>query len=252
MKLLKLGSLVLGMLWVTLAMVGLTPGVSWGGISGSAHDFSGLGTAPTVSGLCTFCHTPHKAIQTLLLWNHKLSSNTFSWTDAKTTGGTEFPSIPGGTYKGPTTKCLSCHDGSVAVGDLNWFGGTAQFAFGAKGKIAAGDADQIASVTGSMNGNHPVAMPYPYLGAANFYNGKTNGADAVASGWQPTPVAPVRLFNDDGTGSITGGPVATKSGIECSSCHDPHNNVTPVNPYFLRGTLGGNTTDYICLKCHIK
>jgi len=60
-----------------------------------------------------------------------------------------------------------------------------------------------------------------------------------------------RLFNDDGSGNISAGVVAAKTGMECSSCHDPHNKAS-VEDLFLRGTLKGTTTAYICLKCHIK
>lgn len=42
-----------------------------------------------------------------------------------------------------------------------------------------------------------------------------------------------------------------KTGIECSSCHDPHNKAS-VDEFFLRGELKGSTSAYICLKGHIK
>ena len=71
------------------------------------------------------------------------------------------------------------------------------------------------------------------------------------SDWRSTPLDPVRVFNDDGLGNISAGPVATRSGIECSSCHDPHNKAA-VDGFFLRGSLSGSDTNYLCLKCHIK
>ncbi|MBI2529106.1 MAG: hypothetical protein HYV93_24360 [Candidatus Rokubacteria bacterium] len=242
-----------------VAAVALAPAIAWaaegagGGLADTEHDFSGLGTT-TLTGLCTFCHTPHKASQTTLLWNHKLSTNNFTWDVPKTTAGTEFPTIVGDTYKGSTAKCLSCHDGTVAVGDLAWWDGAANpTAVGGKGALPAGDKHIITSGAGgaSMKGNHPVAMPYPYGGVANTYNGKTTGSAFEATEWRTPPVLPVRLFNDDSSGNITAGAVAAKSGIECSSCHDPHNKQTE-DMRFLRGTMGGNTTAYICLKCHIK
>ena len=114
-------TLPLGLL-VAIALVSANAFAAPGdGIEGSEHDFSGIGSPPT--GLCTFCHTPHKAQTTALLWNHTLSSNSFSWDDPATTGGTDYPSFSGDSYKGPTAKCLSCHDGSVAVGDIGWWNG---------------------------------------------------------------------------------------------------------------------------------
>ncbi len=239
-----------------LAMVTLAPTLVWAaaagtGILGTDHDFSAKSGGV---GLCTFCHTPHKGLSTLLLWNHKLSVNTFSWDVPNTTAGTNFPTFKGDTYKGPTAKCLSCHDGSVAIGDVNWWNGGAASLDNTK--IVQGDSHNV-GFGGAMAGNHPVAMPYPYLGAVNTYNGSTTSKNAlagygyVAAEWQLTPVAPVTVYNDDGAGNITGGPAATKTGIECSSCHDPHNKAS-VDDMFLRGAMKGTTTAYICLKCHIK
>src|SRR5574342_770768 len=89
------------------------------GLRGSKHDFSGFGSP--ASGLCTYCHTPHRAASTRLLWNHRLSPNVFQWDVPSTTAGTPFPTFRGDTYRGPTAKCLSCHDGSVAIGDIAWW-----------------------------------------------------------------------------------------------------------------------------------
>ena len=239
---------------LTFAMLALAPAIAWGaggtGLTGTAHDFSAKGGGV---GLCTFCHTPHRAITTQLLWNHTLSSSTFSWDVTKTTAGTDFPSFKGDTYTGPSAKCLSCHDGTVAVGDIAWW---------QEGKPVSLDNTKHAwpdtfnvgatgGVVGSMKGNHPVAMPYPFGAAANTYNGVTTGSGATLTEWQATPVTPIRVFNDDGSGNISAGAVAGKTGIECSSCHDPHNKAS-VDDLFLRGKMAGNTTDYLCLKCHIK
>ena len=248
---------------VLVMVVALMPAIAWAapgaGLAGTAHDFSGQSVTggngeAFNTGLCTFCHTPHRAISTLLLWNHTLSTATYSWDVPKTTAGTTFPSFTGDTYKGPTAKCLSCHDGSVAIGDVAWFG---------EGKPAVPLNDTkhtwpdtfnvgaTGGTLGSMKGNHPVAMPYPYLNAANTYNGATTGDGATLTEWQPTPLGPIRIFNDDGSGNITAGAIAGKTGLECSSCHDPHNKAS-VDDLFLRGTIGGSDTNYICLKCHVK
>ena len=248
MKAIKLLVLVVG-------IVVLLPAVTWAaaggtGIAGTAHDFSSSGGGV---GLCTFCHTPHRAISTQLLWNHTLSSATYSWDVPKTTAGTNFPTFTG-TYNGPTAKCLSCHDGSVAVGDIAWWNEGQPAAPLDNLKHSWPDPFNVGATDGTlgnMKGNHPVAMPYPYLNVANTYNNVTTGAGATLTEWQATPLANIRLFNDDGSGNISAGPVAQKTGIECSSCHDPHNKQS-VDDLFLRGTLTGNTTDYICLKCHIK
>lgn len=234
-----------------MAMMGLLPAVAWAdaapgaGIAGSKHDFSGKGGA----GECTFCHTPHRGQQTLLLWNHKLSTNTFKWDVPTTTAGTPFPTFKGDTFKGPTAKCLSCHDGSVAIGDVAWWKGapatldTTTHGQGSRVSVGFG---------GNLAGNHPVAMPYPFNNQKSTYNNSTTGPAIVTTEFVTDPTTlNIRLFNDDGAGNITAGPVSAKSGIECTSCHDPHNKASK-DQLFLRGSISGNTTDYICLKCHVK
>lgn len=245
-----------------VAVLALSPAISFAapgdGIAGTDHDFAttgGANASATPVGVCTFCHTPHKAQSTLLLWNHTLSSNTFSWDVAKTTAGTEFPSIAGGTYKGPTAKCLSCHDGSVAIGDIAWFNDAAYPGGTGMQTTKITGSHQMTTATGGMAGNHPVAMPYPYNNATSTYNNKTTGTGIVLAEWQADPSSgtKIRMFNDDGTGAISAGPVAAKTGIECSTCHDPHNKAA-VDEMFLRGKMTGSSKadGYLCLQCHIK
>jgi hypothetical protein len=261
-----------GLKMVAAAVVALAPLVSWGapgdGIAGTAHDFasgagngivSNLGGSAPGVGLFTYCHTPHKAMSTLLLWNHTLSANNFSWDVPKTTAGTDFATFAGGSYKGPTAKCLSCHDGSVAVGDIAWYKEAARTGADALSTLKMGDIEPnfVVGGGGSMAGNHPVAMPYPFGQAANTYNGKTTGTAAVLTEWQTNPsalaAANIRLFNDDGTGNISAGGADGKTGIECSTCHDPHNKAAK-DDWFLRGMVTGSaqTDGYLCLQCHIK
>jgi hypothetical protein len=227
------------------------------GFSCSPHDFSGAdgtgsGDAAT-TGACTFCHTPHRALQSKLLWNHNLSSNTFSWSDStETVGGTPMPTIQS-TWTGPTKLCLSCHDGSVAIGDIAWF--NEQSFTGAP--IATtpskhnGDKYQIATAAGDLKGNHPVAFPYPYYNsAASTYNGVTTGQAVISEDFSPDPtIYGIRLFNQTASG-VAAGPVPGKTGIECTSCHGVHNEKSSYafgvqDKPLLRGTKG-------CMKCHTR
>jgi predicted CXXCH cytochrome family protein len=261
----RLRSLLIGLATLALASAAGSA-VAAGGIAGSAHDFSGgIATNPDIApetfttGTCSFCHTPHKAPNTYLLWNHTISANpSFSWTDVShTTGGTPYPPFAN-TYGGPTAKCLSCHDGSVAVGDIAWFGEGKPTSIILDGEEmtthyhGAGEAVNV-GFGGSMNGNHPVAMPYPYSTTMSTYNGVTNGSlgGLNIAEWVPDPtLSGIRLFHEDG-GAVVGTPAAGNTGIECSSCHDPHNGPTTTD-LFLRGDVGGNGPNYICTKCHIK
>jgi len=237
---------------------------TWGtGLLATPHDFASGNGTPTGSasvGLCTFCHTPHKASSTLLLWNHTMSANTFQWDVAATTAGTALPGFTGNTYKGPSAKCLSCHDGSIAVGDIGWFNQNSRtgtnnlngFKVGATGN-ANGDS-MLVGAGGNLTGTHPVAIPYPLNGAPNVYNASTTGARLATNDFVTDPTANnMRLYSDVGGGQIVGKVSPGQTGMECSTCHDPHNKASR-DDFFLRGALTGSTqaSGYICLQCHVK
>ena len=118
--------------------------------------------------------------------------------------------------------------------------------------------------------------PYPFGGQKNTYNNITTGDNTVIGqefASDPRPSG-IKLFRQVGTQVValtvqtyTG----TDVGIECSSCHDPHNGPTvkpdPVTERsrFVRGTVwgdgagvgtetyaNGGIDDYLCVKCHTK
>jgi len=246
------------------------------GFNGSYHDFvngpgaSSHGTVlingTNVSvGQCTLCHTPHMALMSSLLWNHHLSNNSFfTWTDANSTmAGTPYANFPN-TYNGPTTKCLSCHDGSVSPSTINWFEGktptpgTPSCTTSGTPPVTTCTHTPPAGLNGSMNGVHPVAMPYPCGGARNSYNGVETGPAIVSSEWVSSPGPYIRLYTytsgtvsrataADGSVGCTG----TNNGIECTSCHDIHNSNQVQDMDLLRGKISG-ATGYICTECHNK
>jgi len=237
------------------AYADLAPGT---GIYGTRHDFTGTGFFTTVSGLpiglCTICHTPHSAFTTSLLWNQKMTTAIFTWGDVtETTGHTTLPSS---ARHGSSTKCLSCHDGTVSVGDTAVFNGSVG---GVSATYPAGTlVTRIAAGlygighNGNMSGNHPIAVPYPLNTTSSTYNGITTGSSVNLNEFVASPSV-VKLYSDDGSGNISPGPQAGKTGIECSSCHDPHNRqVQDIS--FLRAKISGSTQadGYLCLQCHIK
>ncbi len=249
--------------WISLPTLLLAATVAWGavapgaGILATKHDFTqGEFQATPAVGSCTFCHTPHKAQTQRLIWNHELSTQDYTWgTINKTIGGTQLPTISQ-TWTGPTKFCLSCHDGSVAFGSIYWFD-KAQHLGASKMTLATTEdnmtfhTNHLIGSGGSMAGNHPVAVPYPYNNGTNVYNGATTGSQVVMSEFVADPSGSnIRLFNDTGAFVLAGAAAGT-TGIECSSCHDVHNKAS-VDKYLLRGMLTGSGANYICLKCHNK
>jgi predicted CXXCH cytochrome family protein len=205
--------------------IALAAGIASAGVSGSSHDLSG--SAPG-GQLCIACHTPHQANSTQFLWNHTLSSNSFSWSDmVETTGGTTLPTNIK-TWSGSSKNCLSCHDGTVEVGNTY-------------NPASTWDATKIAGVYKigpDLKGTHPVAVPYPNNTTKNTYNGITTGDLVTLADYKASP-AKVKLFRDP-----TGG--ADNYGIECASCHEPH---STTYADFLRDSPTGSA---LCLDCHSK
>ena len=102
--------------------------VMYAAVVGSAHDFStGGGAAVTDANLdwvCVFCHTPHQAAAAngqYPLWNHTLSAtaNYGTYTSA-TMDDTDIADIGGAAAGAASVSnlCMSCHDGTVAIGSL--------------------------------------------------------------------------------------------------------------------------------------
>ncbi len=233
------------------------------GITDSPHDLTaGHGTASTTdeaASICVFCHAPHGGggqapVSTRLLWNHRLSAQSFSWSDqTHTVGGTELPTNIG-TWAGPSKNCLSCHDGTVAVGDVLRTGSPGLPSFtvtGSRlvdGKIAAGNLI-VVEPGGDLSGNHPVGVPYPFGGVPSTYNNIATGPGVELSEYVAAPVN-VKLFTDIGNDVITG-PTTGRTGIECGSCHDVHNRRALDRP-LLRDlfTSGAGASARLCLDCH--
>jgi predicted CXXCH cytochrome family protein len=192
------------------------------------HHFINTGTSPfnAAPGLCVTCHIPHHAGTVKPLWNHTLSGNTLTFgTNQTTIAGTALPTNIG-TWQGTTRLCLSCHDGSIAVGDLI---NGAQW-----GTDLITDNAKVVAPSGDLEGNHPVAVPYPATASA-VYNGITSSA--VTTDYNASP-ANVKIYQ---------GAVGEQTGVECASCHDPHDySLGPSEP-FLRVAEAT-----LCTSCHIK
>jgi len=260
-----LGTGVIAAAFATGAMAGSAPGT---GMAGSGHD--GVSQGFSVA-MCVECHTPHAAASTMLLWNHDLSSSTFKWDVPATTAGTPYPTTSGKLYNGPSTKCLSCHDGTLATQSNEWYEqkfSTGTFKCGMFGTgwcVIGGLATpptQVGVGAGTMAGTHPVMMPYPANRLPSTYNGTTTGVglDAGTYSWIDDPTLNgIRLYTDNGSGIISaakkGALVIGQTGMECGSCHDVHNGERVQGDYLVTGQLTGNTggpNGYICQKCHNK
>jgi len=187
-------------------------------IVNSGHDFSGTGWAG--GEICVPCHTPHNATATTdaPLWNRAIPG-TPSYT---LYGGYDMQSTPSqpGTA---SLLCLSCHDGSVA---LENFGGVTTGT-----TVITGGFD----LTSDLSDDHPVGITY---NTALVGTGTSQDAE---------------LYDPSVKTTILGGTIAAdllvSDKVECSSCHDPHNNQH--GSFLVMDNSGANGSD-LCLTCHNK
>lgn len=147
---------------VVLSGVGLAA-TSQAVITGSKHDLKTL--AATNGQICIVCHTPHNADITVTdapLWNHKLTTATYTLYASPTFKGTA--TQPTGVSK----LCLSCHDGTVAIDSFGGLTGTTM----------------IAS-TGSLGVNLKMSHPVSFVYDATLKTADGNLVDptTLPAGW---------------------------------------------------------------------
>ena len=172
---------------------------------------SGTGTVRSTgtTEICIFCHAPHNASPSPPLWNQTQSGVTYTPYSSSTMAAS--PGAPTGSAK----LCLSCHDGTVAIGSTLSRGLIPMNGVDASGRLTG------AAVLGSnLSDDHPISFV------------PVTGPQIVA----PPPGDPVKL-DDHGM-------------LQCRSCHDPHQqSVDPVTNKFLVKT---NSQSALCLTCHQK
>jgi predicted CXXCH cytochrome family protein len=182
-------------------------------LTGSKHDFTALQWGN--SQICLPCHAPHnnKNAQGSLLWNHTLTTSTYSLYSSPTFDAT--PGQPTAVSK----FCLSCHDGSIALD-------------------AYGSHTGNTTITGNallgtdLSNDHPISFDYN----AALVTKDTASGGGIAGLASPASdslvVAGIPLFSGK---------------MECASCHDVH------NKHGFPGLLNAsNAGSALCLKCHTK
>lgn len=227
-------------------------------IATTKHNLSKSGSGPVRSGdekrICVFCHTPHSAIVNvdglhIPLWNHSLSSASYTLPSSAT-----LKSSPQDSPDGDSRLCLSCHDGTVAIGSVVRSGNSTN-TINMEGTGSGGVMPGVPSEPGSSNlgidlsGHHPVSLEVNTT-LINVKNTQCNDPVSPIS-WRvcfPPAGHAVKLRptnNRYGAGSHT------NSGVQCSSCHDPHEDSPPGNK-FLRVNISDPALgmDPLCLACH--
>ncbi|MEW5757797.1 MAG: cytochrome c3 family protein [Pseudomonadota bacterium] len=223
-------------------------------ITNTKHNLSAGSTTTSFkaageSGICVFCHTPHGAAtaEGAPLWNRTIPA---SGTYAIYGSG----SMQAGTITdiaNPSKLCLTCHDGTQALGAVNNAPGSGT----GSGITMAGGVDKLtgnAMLGTDLTNDHPISITFDSALAAS--DGELFDPATAAHIGDPTPghdrsVLTVPLNNGK---------------VECASCHDPHiRDSSGEDIKFLRlnrfqSTVApsdgafNTSNDIICIACHDK
>ncbi len=183
-------------------------------ITTTKHNLSMTGAgdikASSEPEICIFCHTPHRSSPRDPLWNRPDPGLNYTLYSSST-----LQAAPG-QPDGASILCLSCHDGTIALGSV--LSRSTDIAFsGGVTVMPSGNTN----LTTDISDDHPVSFTY---------NSTLAAQDAEI-------VDPASLS----------GPVQVKNGkMQCTSCHDAHNNMIG---NFLVAT---NQYSELCLYCHQK
>ena len=195
------------------------------------HNLSISGPGPikalNETQVCIFCHTPHNANPEGPLWNKDTNAKTtyinyWSHTLNTYTSPKNAPNI-----NGVSKMCLSCHDGTIAIGAVRSRPQGIAVTSSSQGLLSAeGRLTSVPGLIGTdLSGSHPISFVF----------------DQRLAALNPSLIVPsdrdVRL---DRNGEM-----------QCTSCHDPHDDSkandqnNPDLHFWQKATF-----DEVCLACH--
>ena len=201
---------------VLLGMMCRTQAQVSGDVLGS-HNLSLSGTSPIKGRIdrCLYCQVPHSGVQNSnpALWSQTLSTQTYSTYASTTLHNISLQP----TLGADSSLCLSCHDGTVGVGQTQ-----------PSGQITmSGNMYPQDKFGTNLQGSHPFSLKLPMVDAADLV------PSLVTSHTTADPLHAVNLINND---------------VECTSCHTPHSQaIDMVSKNFL---VRDSSSGQMCLACH--
>lgn len=216
-------------------------------VMNSKHNLSSISTSGTGSiksvdaalggttEVCVFCHTPHGGNTQAPLWNKTASVGSYSTYTSDVLAGlvywaAEDPKSGAGVVPHVKTRiCLSCHDGTIALGSLVNLppGVTTQIPMDGTAGTNKMPPTAAGYIGLELNDDHPVAIKHD-----------TSDPELTSI----PLLAKVRLYRESDA-------VPTKANldyVECTSCHDAHDN------QWGNFLVESNQNSALCLRCHRK
>jgi len=209
----RFATLAIAAMWIALMTVVLQAQVDMTSPA-NKHNLSVTGPGPvkstTETEICVFCHTPHNANPAVPLWNHSLSAgvNYVPYTSSTM-------NVTVGVPTGSSKLCLSCHDGTVAIGSTVNNGMKTMSGVGSGGQLTGKSALGV-----DLRDDHPVSFA-------------PAGSSEIVT---PPPGSPVKL---DANGQV-----------QCRTCHEPHR--MDIDSTTMKFLVVNNSGSGLCVTCHNK
>ena len=166
----------------------------------------GVARASSETRICIFCHTPHNATPLSPLWNKDIEPQVYTVYASSTLKAGPLPQ----PY-GPTKLCLSCHDGTIAMGAV--VSPTGGITMSGGNTLPPGSLSNFGL---DLSGHHPVSFPYH----AALPNVQLQG----------TPPSDLTYGGADE--------------VHCITCHDPHKDL------YGKFLIKDNRYSALCTTCH--
>lgn len=169
----------------------------------------------TETRVCIFCHSSHNASHEGPLWNHETTPSQFRTYDRSTMLGN--PEAPNGATK----LCLSCHDGTIAVGAVRSLTRTVSMVnVGPSGEIPSSRRSNLGT---DLTGTHPVSVKFQQRSAVMKSSLR----------WPP--------FDPEGEVGVD-----SEGYVQCTACHDPHGSRSEKYPFWRKESFS-----QVCQVCHV-
>ncbi len=197
-------------LWVcSLLVLSFPAGAS---INDTLHNLtptgSGMIKEASATEVCVFCHTPHNVNPQQSLWNRSLPGTVYTLYDSSTLEAVL--NQPTGSAR----LCLSCHDGTLALGNLRVKSRT--------GSTNLGHLTGNAVLGVDLSDDHPISFRY-------------DAALALKRGELTSPQALSNRVRLDKNGQL-----------QCTACHEPHDN------RYRKFLSVDDRAGGLCITCHRK
>jgi hypothetical protein len=172
--------------------------------------------------VCKFCHVPHNATVPQPLWGHAVSRAQY-----------QVPSIRSGRSRQPAPQpdgssrlCLSCHDGTIALGDVA--GEPTPIAMAGAVRLTSGRKGFIGT---DLSGSHPISF-------------RLSDVEQTAPEESDMGLRALSVIQADPDVQLD-----AEAKMQCTTCHDPHSDRFYVEGQVPRFWVKPNV-DEVCLTCH--